>query len=138
MFAVRAESLHRSRMSMRAKERLIHQYVCEKYGPEVVVPGYDTLRTVWAEWFGPGGARQRYARSADSTDCSAGHVVVHRPGQVVALDTTALPVKVRETVFGEPVRIWNGRTRVFRPRWSPSSPVTGLRRCRFHPGNADH
>jgi hypothetical protein len=31
------------------------------------------------------------------------HVVVHRPGQVVALDTTLLPVKVREGVFGEPV-----------------------------------
>ena len=30
-------------------------------------------------------------------------VVVHRPGQVVALDTTPLPVKVRESVFGEPV-----------------------------------
>ena len=56
MFAVRAESLHRSRMSMRAKQRLIHQYVLEKYGPDVAVPGYDTLRAVWAEWFGPGGA----------------------------------------------------------------------------------
>ena len=31
------------------------------------------------------------------------HVVVHRPGQVVALDTTPLPVKVRDGVFGEPV-----------------------------------
>ena len=30
MSAVRAESLHRSRMSMRAKQRLIHQYVLEK------------------------------------------------------------------------------------------------------------
>lgn len=56
MFAVRAESPHRSRMSMRAKQRLIHQYVLEKYGPDVAVPGYDTLRAVWAEWFGPGGA----------------------------------------------------------------------------------
>ncbi|WFB11993.1 hypothetical protein LRS74_33035 [Streptomyces sp. LX-29] len=26
-------------------------------------------------------------------------MVVHRPGQVVALDTTPLPVKVREAVF---------------------------------------
>jgi hypothetical protein len=31
------------------------------------------------------------------------HVTVHRPGQVVALDTTPLPVKVRDGVFGEPV-----------------------------------
>jgi hypothetical protein len=30
---------------------------------------------------------------------------VHRPGQVVALDTTILPVKVREGVFGEPVSV---------------------------------
>lgn len=29
--------------------------------------------------------------------------MVHRPGQVVALDTTILPVKVRECVFGDPV-----------------------------------
>lgn len=33
------------------------------------------------------------------------HVVVHRPGQVVALDTTVLPVKVREHVFGDPVSV---------------------------------
>ena len=31
------------------------------------------------------------------------HVVIHRPGQVVALDTSPLGVKVREHVFGEPV-----------------------------------
>ena len=29
--------------------------------------------------------------------------MVHRPGQVVALDTTPLPVKVRDGVFGDPV-----------------------------------
>jgi hypothetical protein len=62
------------------------------------VPGYDTLRAVWSEWFGPGGARQRYVRSAAEVETSIAHVVVHRPGQVVALDTTPLPVKVRETV----------------------------------------
>ncbi|GAA5702448.1 hypothetical protein SM007_28010 [Streptomyces avermitilis] len=28
-------------------------------------------------------------------------MVVHRPGQVVALDSTPLPVKLRESVFGE-------------------------------------
>lgn len=105
IFAVRAETLHRSRISMRAKERLIHQYVLEKYGPDVAIPGYDTLRAVWTEWFGPGGARQRYARSAQAADTAAAHVVIHRPGQVVVLDTTILPVKVRETVFGEPVSV---------------------------------
>ena len=31
------------------------------------------------------------------------HVTVSRPGQVVALDTTPLPVKVRDGVFGDPV-----------------------------------
>jgi hypothetical protein len=103
IFAVRAESLHRSRMSMRARERLIHQYVRERCPPGTAVPGYDTLRAVWAEWFGPGGARQRYVRSAAAVETSTAHVVVHRPGQVVALDTTPLPVKVRETVFGESV-----------------------------------
>jgi hypothetical protein len=30
-------------------------------------------------------------------------VVIHRPGQVVALDTMPLPVLVCETVFTEPV-----------------------------------
>lgn len=30
--------------------------------------------------------------------------MVHRPGQVVALDTTVLPVMVRESVFGDPVK----------------------------------
>ncbi|WP_030712630.1 hypothetical protein [Streptomyces sp. NRRL F-2580] len=31
----------------------------------ILVPSYDTLRRLWQEWFGPGGARRRYARSAD-------------------------------------------------------------------------
>jgi transposase InsO family protein len=34
-----------------------------------------------------------------------GHVLVHRPGQVVALDTTVLPVMLREGVFGDPVKV---------------------------------
>ena len=107
ILAVRLETLHRSRISMRARERLIHQYVREKYDPGVVVPCYETLRGVWTDWFGPGGARQRYARSAAAAAAVASgeHVVVHRPGQVVALDTTVLPVKVRETVFGQPVSV---------------------------------
>jgi transposase InsO family protein len=103
IFAVRAETLHRSRMSMQARCVLVAQYVAEKFGPQVKVPCYWTLRAVWLEWFGPGGTRQRYVRSAAAVDASQVHVVVHRPGQVVALDTTILPVKVRDGVFGEPV-----------------------------------
>lgn len=110
IMVVHTETLHRSRMSMRARERLIHQYVRETFGPQVAIPHYDTLRRVWREWFGPGGTRQRYARSAAAAGASTAagarqHVVVGRPGQVVALDTTLLPVKVREHTFGEPVSV---------------------------------
>jgi hypothetical protein len=105
IFAVRAETLHRSKISMRARERLVHQYVRERFGPDVAVPCYHTLRAVWIEWFGPGGARQRYLRSTAALEGAHQHMVVHRPGQVVALDTTVLPVKVREHVFGEPVSV---------------------------------
>jgi hypothetical protein len=104
IIAVRQETLHRSRISMRARVVLIRQFVRETYGPEVAVPCAETLRLVWREWFGPGGARQRYARSAAPAG-SGQHVIVTRPGQVVALDTTILPVKVREGVFGEPVSV---------------------------------
>jgi len=104
IFAVRQDTLHRSRISMRARAVLIRQFVREKYGTEVAVPCPETLRLVWREWFGPGGARQRYARSAAPAG-GGQHVIVTRPGQVVALDTTILPVKVRESVFGEPVSV---------------------------------
>jgi hypothetical protein len=104
IFAVRQDTLHRSRISMRAREVLISQFIREKYGTEVAVPRSETLRLVWREWFGPGGTRQRYARSAAPAG-SGQHVIVTRPGQVVALDTTILPVKVRESVFGEPVSV---------------------------------
>ncbi|MBN1172661.1 MAG: DDE-type integrase/transposase/recombinase [Micromonosporaceae bacterium] len=103
IFAVRAETLHRSRVSMATRHRLVAQYLRERFGTEVAVPSYWTLRRVWLEWFGPGGTRQRYARSGVGELPSGGHVVVHRPGQVVALDTTVLPVKVREQVFGDAV-----------------------------------
>ncbi len=106
IYAVHAECLHRSRVSMRTRERLIRQYVRERFGSGVPVPCYETLRTVWLEWFGPGGARQRYARSAAGLPVTGEHVVIHRPGQVVALDTSPLGVKVREHVFGEPVTAW--------------------------------
>jgi transposase InsO family protein len=100
--AVRAECLHRSRVSMRTKERMVHQYVREKYGYDKAIPSYWTLRRVWREWFGPGGGRQRYVRSAEAVDTGA-PIVILRPGQVIALDTTPAPVKVRDGVFGDPV-----------------------------------
>jgi hypothetical protein len=34
-----------------------------------------------------------------------GKVVIVRPGQVVALDTTPLPVKVLDDVFGTPISV---------------------------------
>ena len=103
IFAVRKETRDRSRTSVKDKHVLVAQYVAEKFGADVPVPGYWTLKKVWREWFGPGGTRPRYDRAADGIEAAKVHVVVHRPGQVVALDTTPLPVKVREHVFGEPV-----------------------------------
>jgi len=103
IFAVRAETKDRSRTSMTDKYVLVAQYVAEHFGPDVAVPGFWTLRDVWREWFGPGGTRPRYDRAADGIEAAKVHVTVHRPGQVVALDTTPLPVKVRDGVFGEPV-----------------------------------
>ncbi|MCF3179045.1 hypothetical protein IPZ70_03665 [Streptomyces polychromogenes] len=53
--AVHAESLHRSRLGMTTRERLIHQYVREKHGPELEekLPHRTTLAKLWKEWFGP-------------------------------------------------------------------------------------
>lgn len=104
IFAVRTDGLHRSRTSMATKEKLVRQYVLDRFGADVVqVPSYWTLRRIWTEWFGPGGARQKYLRSAAKLPLTGEHVVIHRPGQVVALDTSPLGVMVREHVFGEPV-----------------------------------
>jgi hypothetical protein len=105
IYAVRAVTLHGSRISMASREKTIHQYVREKYDDQVAIPSSETLRLLWREWFGPGGSRQRYARSAAVVEANATgqHVVIHRPGQVVAFYTTPLPVLVRETVFSEPV-----------------------------------
>jgi hypothetical protein len=105
IYAVHAESLHRSKISMRTKERMICQYVREKFGPELVVPHYTTLLKVWKEWFGPQGARQRYARSAAAVGTGKSRVVISRPGQVIALDTTPLPVKILDDVFAEPISV---------------------------------
>lgn len=64
LFAVRPETLRRSKLTSKDHEFLIHQYVRETFGDDVKIPSYDTLKTVWREWFGSSGARQRYARSA--------------------------------------------------------------------------
>ncbi|MFF2544802.1 transposase [Kitasatospora sp. NPDC058063] len=106
VFAVREEFLRRSRMSMMSRHRLMCQYINETFPdfPAEDVPGRKTLAVVWREWFGPDGSRQRYVRTAEIAEAGQ-RVVVHRPGQVVALDSTPLPVKVREHVFGEPVSV---------------------------------
>lgn len=63
IFAVRAETLHRSRISMATRVRLIHQYMAKHHGADVELPHYTTLAKVWKEWFGPGGSRPKYDRS---------------------------------------------------------------------------
>ena len=107
IFAVRKECKDRARIGMAAKHRLLHQYMKEKFPqfPTEKIPSRTTLWRVWHEWFGPGGGRQRYERSADEAEEAgvARRVVVHRPGQVLALDSTPMPVKLRETVFGDAV-----------------------------------
>ena len=65
IFAVRAETLHRGRVSVETVEALVCQYVRDTYGPDVAVPSYVTLWRVWRDGFGTGRARQKYARSAD-------------------------------------------------------------------------
>ncbi|MEW2122036.1 hypothetical protein AB0945_44435 [Streptomyces sp. NPDC005474] len=107
IFAVRQECRERAKITMSGKHRLVHQYMRERFPefPPEEVPARPTLLRVWREWFGSGGARPRYDRSAAAAE-EAGvgtRVVVHRPGQVVALDSTPLPVLLRETVFGEVV-----------------------------------
>ncbi|MEU3317136.1 transposase [Streptomyces sp. NPDC006662] len=105
--AVHAECLHRSRVGMKTKERMIHQFVREKFGTEAEkkIPHYTTLLTVWKEWFGPEGGRQRYLRSAAAVNTGGSTVTITRPGQVVVLDTTPFAVKLRDDVFGEPISV---------------------------------
>ncbi|MER7671319.1 transposase [Kitasatospora sp. NPDC096128] len=107
IFAVKEECEERARISMAAKHRLLHQYMRERFPsfPTEKVPSRVTLAVVWKEWFGPGGARQRYQRTAQAAAEAgvSGRFVVHRPGQVLVLDSTPMPVKLRETVFGEAV-----------------------------------
>lgn len=47
--AVHQRSLHGSKTGMKTKERWIHQYLWEKYGPDTPVPVYSTLRLAWRE-----------------------------------------------------------------------------------------
>ncbi|MBD0746732.1 hypothetical protein BG418_34455 [Streptomyces sp. CBMA152] len=101
--AVHQECLHRSKVTMRTREKLIHQYVREEFGEDVKIPHYTTLWRVWREWFGPGGTRPRYQRSAAAMDPGGSSLVITRPGQVVALDTTPLPVLLRSHGFGDAV-----------------------------------
>ena len=104
MLMVRERTRHRSRVTMKTRHVLVCQYMRETFGTEAGFPSYRTFCRVWREWFGPGGARPRNDGS-DGLPVKAGHVVVSRPGQVVALDTTVLPVKVREGMFGDPVSV---------------------------------
>ena len=104
MLMVREQTRHRSRVTMKTRHVLVCQYMREAFGAETGFPSYRTFCRVWREWFGPGGARPRNDGS-DGLPVKAGHVVVSRPGQVVALDTTVLPVKVREGMFGDPVSV---------------------------------
>jgi transposase InsO family protein len=62
-----------------------------------VLPGLEGVVRAWR-------ARPRNDGS-DGLPAKAGHVVVSRPWQVLALDTTVLPVKVREGMFGDPVSV---------------------------------
>lgn len=107
IFAVKAECGPRARLSQGAKHRLMHQYMRERFPtfPAEKIPSRWTLAAVWKEWFGPGGARPRYGRTAEAAAEAgvSGRMVVHRPGQVLVLDSTPMPVKLRETVFGDAI-----------------------------------
>ncbi|MGV9882996.1 transposase [Streptomyces sp. NPDC003006] len=107
IFAVKAECGPRARLSLAARHRLMHQYMRERFPtfPTKKIPSRWTFADVWEEWFGPGGARPRYGRTAEAAAEAgvSGRVVVHRPGQVLVLDSTPMPVKLRETVFGDAI-----------------------------------
>jgi hypothetical protein len=108
IFDVREQCLRQSRTDMRTKHTLMRKYMADTFGPDAAVPSYSTMRRVWLEWFGPSGARMKYQRSAETLRKAqgkhpGGHIVVSRPGQVVALDTTEAAVMVRDGVFGDPV-----------------------------------
>ncbi|MGW2210745.1 hypothetical protein [Streptomyces sp. NPDC001781] len=107
IFAVKAECGERARLSLAARHRFMHQYMRERFPafPAEKIPFRWTFADVWEEWFGPWGARPRYGRTAQAAAEAgvSGRMVVHRPGQVLVLDSTPMPVKLRETVFGDAV-----------------------------------
>lgn len=107
IFAVKAECGERAHLTLAARHRLMHQYIRERFPtlPTEKIPSRWTFAAVWEEWFGPDGARPRYGRTAEAAAEAgvSGRMVVHRPGQVLVLDSTPMPVKLRETVFGEAV-----------------------------------
>lgn len=67
-------------------------------------PVTGCYRRVWHEWFGTERGRPRN-QQADDLVSNDGYVLIDRPGKVVALDTTVLPVMVRESVFDEAVKV---------------------------------
>ncbi|MFF3380415.1 hypothetical protein ACFYXF_46615 [Streptomyces sp. NPDC002680] len=107
IFAVKAECGERARLSLAARHRLMNQYMRERFPafPAEKMPSRWTFADVRKEWFGPGGARPRYGRTAQAAAEAgvSGRMVVHRPGQVLVLDSAPIPVKLRETVFGDAV-----------------------------------
>jgi len=50
IFAVREETLRGAKVSVRTRERMVHQYVRERFGPDTPVPSYPVLCRVWREW----------------------------------------------------------------------------------------
>jgi hypothetical protein len=72
IFAVRQETLHRSRIGLKTKNWMIRQYVTDRFGADIKVPSYATLRRAWQEWFGTSGARMKYQRSAAAFDAAQG------------------------------------------------------------------
>ena len=62
-------------------------------------PTRDQQMAVAEEIFG------EISRSAAAVDAGTSRVVITRPGQVVVLDTTPLPVKVLDDVFGESISV---------------------------------
>lgn len=84
----------------------MHQYMSERFPtfPTEKIPSHWTFPAVWEEWFGPGGARPRYGRTAEAAAEAGVPAGWWSTGQaVLVLDSTPMPVKLRETVFGDAI-----------------------------------
>ncbi|WP_159083280.1 hypothetical protein [Streptomyces sp. P3] len=110
VFAVRQEVLQRSRISMRARHRLMRQYVRETFPqfPEGKIPATSrcgtsgrsgSARTAPAS--ATCGQRRRRRRRPRGSWC----IARARWWRWTPHHTTPLPVKVRESVFGDPVTV---------------------------------